>query len=430
MDSGSGIGIKEDNLDRNVSPGEDFYRFACGGWLEANPLPDDFSCYGTFDELAEQNRCRLKEIIDDIITQDNAPGSDAARIADLYAMVMDTERRDAEGMIPLKPYMERIAAIDDMEKLLDAMVELDPYGVTGYFDVSIGPDLKESKSNIVGMSQGGLTLGDKEYYTDRDRQTATIRRAFKRHIVRMLMIAGYNRKEANFRMRTIWRLEKRLAKVSRSNTRLRNPAANYHRMSIGQLYERLPGINWDCFFGKLGLYEVDFVDVAQPEAIAEAIKLLNEEPIEDQKILMEWQLIDSNGTYLGKEADEADFDFYGRILSGQKSQKPMWKRAISTVNGTLGDALGRLYAERYFSSEAKERIIVMFSSLKRALARRIEVQDWMSDKSKALALEKLEAFKFKIGYPDKWRDYSKMEIDSSKSLVENNASINRFFWND
>ncbi|HPB04173.1 MAG TPA: M13 family metallopeptidase N-terminal domain-containing protein, partial [Bacteroidaceae bacterium] len=200
MDSGSGIGIKEDNLDRNVSPGEDFYRFACGGWLEANPLPDDFSCYGTFDELAEQNRCRLKEIIDDIITQDNAPGSDAARIADLYAMVMDTERRDAEGMMPLKPYMERIAAIDDREKLLDAMVELDPYGVTGYFDVSIGPDLKESKSNIVGMSQGGLTLGDKEYYTDRDRQTATIRRAFKRHIVRMLMIAGYNRKEANSRM--------------------------------------------------------------------------------------------------------------------------------------------------------------------------------------------------------------------------------------
>jgi putative endopeptidase len=275
-----------------------------------------------------------------------------------------------------------------------------------------------------------LTLGDKEYYTDRDRQTATIRRAFKRHIVRMLMIAGYNRKEANSRMRTIWRLEKRLAKASRSNTRLRNPAANYHRMSIEQLYEHLPGINWDCFFGKLGLYEVDFVDVAQPEAIAEAIKLLNEEPIEDQKILMEWQLIDSNGTYLGKEADEADFDFYGRILSGQKSQKPMWKRAISTVNGTLGDALGRLYAERYFSSEAKERIIVMFSSLKRALARRIEVQDWMSDKSKALALEKLEAFKFKIGYPDRWRDYSKMEIDSSKSLVENNASINRFFWND
>jgi putative endopeptidase len=430
MDSGSGIGIKEDNLDRNVSPGEDFYRFACGGWLEANPLPDDFSCYGTFDELAEQNRCRLKEIIDDIITQDNAPGSDAARIADLYAMVMDTERRDAEGMMPLKSYMERIAAIDDGEKLLDAMVELDPYGVTGYFDVSIGPDLKESKSNIVGMSQGGLTLGDKEYYTDRDRQTATIRRAFKRHIVRMLMIAGYNRKEANSRMRTIWRLEKRLAKASRSNTRLRNPAANYHRMSIEQLYEHLPGINWDCFFGKLGLYEVDFVDVAQPEAIAEAIKLLNEEPIEDQKILMEWQLIDSNGTYLGKEADEADFDFYGRILSGQKSQKPMWKRAISTVNGTLGDALGRLYAERYFSSEAKERIIVMFSSLKRALARRIEVQDWMSDKSKALALEKLEAFKFKIGYPDRWRDYSKMEIDSSKSLVENNASINRFFWND
>ena len=423
-------GIKEAYLDRSVSPGQDFYRFSCGGWLDANPLPDDFSSYGTYDELAEQNRRQLKELIDGIIAADNAPGSDAARIAGLYNLVMDTGRRNAEGLSPMRPYMARIAAIGSREELVDAMIELDPYGVTGYFDVGIGPDLKDSKSNIVGLSQGGLTLGDKEYYTDRDSQTQNIRKAFKKHVVRMLMLAGYSRMEARQRMRTIWRIEKRLAKASRNNTQLRDPADNYHKMSIDRLFEQLPGLDWNRFFGKLGLDGVDYVDVGQPEAIMEAIRVLNEEPLEDQKILMEWQMLDSNGTRIGQEADDADFDFYGRTMSGQKEPKPMWKRATSAVNGTLGDALGRLYVERYFPAEAKERMILMFRNLKGALARRIEAQDWMSEESRRLALDKLEAFKFKIGFPDKWRDYSRMTVDPSESLFENSASISRFFWND
>ena len=180
-------GIKEKNLDRSVSPGQDFYRFSCGGWLNANPLPDDFSSYGTYDELVELNRRQLKDLIDGITARNNTPGSDAARIATLYSLVMDTERRDREGLTPIKPYLERIRAINNREELLNVMLELDPYGVTGYFDIGIGPDLKESRNNIVGLSQGGLTLGDKEYYTDRDRQTQNIRKAFKKHVVLMLM---------------------------------------------------------------------------------------------------------------------------------------------------------------------------------------------------------------------------------------------------
>ncbi len=425
-----GAGIKEENLDRSVSPGQDFYRFSCGGWLDANPMPDDFSSYGTYDELAELNRQQLKDLIDGITAQDNAPGSDAARIAALYNLVMETERRDREGLAPIKPYMERINAVSDREELLNLMLELDPYGVTGYFDVGIGPDLKDSKNNIVGLSQGGLTLGDKEYYTDRDRQTQNIRKAFKKHVVRMLMLTGYGRWEARRRMRIIWRIEKRLAKASRNNVQLRDPASNYNKMSVAELYEQLPGFEWNGFFSKLGLGGVEWVDVGQPEAILEAIHVLNDEPLEDQKVLMEWQMLDSNGTRIGKAFDDADFDFYGRTLSGQKEPKPMWKRATSAVNGTLGDALGRLYVEKYFPVGAKERMIEMFHNLKRALARRIEAQDWLSDESRRLALEKLDAFKFKIGFPDKWRDYSKMEIDPAKSLFENSASISRYFWND
>ena len=427
---GTSAGIKEENLDRSVSPGQDFYRFSCGGWLRSNPLPDDYPSFGTYDELVEMNRRRLKDLIDGITAQENTPGSDAARIADLYSLVMDTDRRNADGLAPIRPYMQRIKAIRSLEELIDAMVELDSYGVTGYFDVGIGPDLKDSSNNIVGLSQGGLTLGDKEYYTDRDRQTQNIRRAFRKHVIRMLMLAGYDRREARSRMKTIWRIEKRLAKASRNNVQLRDPADNYHKMSIDQLYDQLPGLDWNVFFGKLGLEGVDWVDVGQPEAISEAIRVLNEEPLEDQKILMEWQMLDSNGTRIGQEADDADFDFYGRTLSGQKEPKPMWKRATAAVSGTLGDALGRLYVERYFPAEAKERMILMFHNLKNALARRIGAQDWLSAESKRLALDKLESFKFKIGYPDKWRDYSKMEIDPAKPLFENSAAISRFFWND
>ena len=427
---GTQAGIREDYLDRSVSPGQDFYRFSCGGWLDANPLPDDYPSYGTYEELAEHNRQQLKDLIDGIIAQDNPAGSDAARIADLYNLVMDVDRRNADGLAPIRPYMERIKAISSRQELLDAMIELDPYGVTGYFDVGIGPDLKDSKNNIVGLSQGGLTLGDKEYYTDRDRQTQNIRKAFKKHIVRMLMIAGYGRWEARSRMRCIWRIEKRLARASRNNVQLRDPATNYHKMSIDRLYEQLPGLDWREFFSKLGLNGVELVDVGQPEAIQEAIRVFNEEPLEDQKILMEWQMLDSNGTRIGKEADDADFDFYGRTLSGQKEPKPMWKRATSAVSGTLGDALGKLYVEKYFPAQAKERMIDMFQNLKRALARRIEAQEWMSSDTRSLALDKLDAFKFKIGYPDKWRDYSRMVIDPSKTLFENSASISRFFWND
>ena len=423
-------GIKEQNLDRTVWPGQDFYRFSCGGWLDANPLPDDFSSYGTYDELAELNRRQLKDLIDGVTAQDNTPGSDAARIAYLYGLVMDTDRRDREQFGPLAPYRERISAIKSRVELLDMMIELDAYGVTGYFDVGIGPDLKDSGSNIVGMSQGGLTLGDKEYYTDRDQQTRNIRKAFKKHVVRMLMLAGYDRTQANSRMRTIWRIENRLAKASKNNVQLRDPASNYHKMSLEELYEQLPGLDWNLFFERLGMKGVEWVDVGQPEAILEAIRVLNEEPLEDQKILMEWQLIDSNGTRLGRKADAADFDFYGRTLSGQKEPKPMWKRATSVVSGTLGDAVGRLYVERYFPAGAKERMIDMFRNLKAALGRRIDAQDWMSSESKALAHDKLNAFSFKIGYPDKWKDYSRMVIDPSMSLVENAASISRFFWND
>lgn len=426
----AGIGIREENLDRSVKPGEDFWQFSCGGWLKANPLTAQYSSYGTYDELAEKNRLQIKELIDGITAGEHAPGSDAARICDLYGLVMDTDRRDREGVSPLDGARAMIAGISSREQLLDAMIDLDPHGVTGYFDVGIGPDMKNSRMNIVGLCQGGLTLGDKEYYVDRDVRTRDIRAAFKNHVVRMLMLAGYDQREARRRMRVIWRIEMRLARASKNNVQLRDPESNYHKMRYDRLKKRFPGLDWDRFFERLGLGGVDFVDVGQPEAILEAIRVFGEESLEDQKVLMEWQLIDSNGARLGSDMDNADFDFYGRTMSGQQEQKPMWKRATATVNGTLGDAIGRLYVEKYFPLEAKRRMEELVGHLQQSLSRRIDAQDWMSQKTKAYAQRKLRAFKFKIGYPDKWKDYSGMHIDPTKSLYENNVEISRFFWED
>lgn len=426
----AGAGIKENNLDRTVKPGSDFYRYSCGGWLKANPLTAEYSSYGTYDELAEKSRKQLKDLIDGII-QENAPlGTDKARIAGLYNLVMDTDRRNREGLAPLRPVLERISRISSREELMPAMVELDPYGVTGYFDVGIGPDMADSNTNIVGLCQGGLTLGDREYYMDRDKRTQEIRAAFKKHVVRMLMLTGYSEREARARMRVIWRIEKRLARASRTNVQLRDPQANYNRMTYQELKRDYQGFDWDTFFHLLGLDGVDCVDVGQPQAIKEAINVLNQESLQDQKILMEWQVIDSNGARLGADMDAADFDFYGRTLSGQKEPKPMWKRATAAVSGTLGDALGRLYVEKYFPIAAKQRMIDMFQRLQRSLGQRIDAQEWMSETTRKLAHDKLNAFKFKIAYPDKWRDYSGMNIDPQKSLFENNVEISRFFWSD
>lgn len=423
-------GIREENLDRSVSAGTDFWQFSCGGWLKANPLTAQYSSYGTYDELAEKNRSRIKDIIDGIIAGEHAPGSDAARISGLYSLVMDTERRDREGISPLDEARHRIAAIGSRQELLDAMIDLDPHGVTGYLDIGIGPDMRNSRMNIVGLCQGGLTLGDREYYVDRDSHTREIRAAFKKHVVRMLMLAGYDEKEARRRMRIIWRIELRLARASSSNVQLRDPESNYHKMAYSRLLRNFPGLDWQRFFERLGLGGVDYVDVGQPKAIGAAIRVFNEESVEDQKVLMEWQLIDSNGARLDSRMDEADFDFYGRTMSGQQEQKPMWKRATATVSGTLGDAIGRIYVERYFPKEAKTRMETLVRNLQKALERRIDAQDWMSPGTKSYAKRKLRAFKFKIGYPDRWKDYSGMNIDPGKSLFENNVEISRFFWED
>ena len=426
-----GIGIKMENLDTSVKPGDDFFQFADGGWNAAHPLTDEYARFGSFDQLAEDNRKQLKSLIDDIVAADNPKGSNAQKIADLYKLVLDTARRDQDGLEPLKPWIEKIEAVKERMQIFPLMVEMDLNGLVGnYFGVGIGADMMDSKNNLVSIGQGGLSLGEKEYYLDTDDATTAIREAFKKHIVRMFTLCGFDEQTAQKKMEDVMMIETRIAVKSYSAVQQRDPAANYHKMSFEQLKKDFKGIDWQLLFDSMGIGDCDFVDVGQPEPIHEVEAILADVPVSAHQSYIEWQLIDHAASRLTTELDKANFDFYGKVMSGRQEQQPWWKRATSTVSSTLGEAIGQIYVEKYFPAESKERMTTLVRNLQIALGERIDAQDWMSDSTKALAHEKLDAFYVKIGYPDKWRDYSKLEIDPSKSLFENNMAISRFFLQD
>ena len=360
-------GIRLENLDKSAKPGDNFYQFANGGWMKNNPITPEYSRYGSFDKLAEDTREQLKGLIDSIAAADNEFGTNAQKIADLYNMVLDTARRNKEGLEPIKPLIAKIEAIEKRSDIFRSMTEMDFYGVGGLFGMGIGADMMDSKMNIVSIGQGGLSLGEREYYLDNDEATVKIREAFKKHIVRMFQLVGYSEAESQKKMESVMLIETRLAEKSYSNIQLRDPAANYHKMTYAQLKKDFKGIDWDFMFTTLGMEGVEEVDVNQPEPIHEVEAILAEVPVEDLKNLMLWQLIDANASSLTTELDEANFDFYGRVMSGQQEQKPLWKRATSTVNGWMGEAIGQLYVAKYFPPAAKERMEKLVANLQVAL---------------------------------------------------------------
>ena len=425
------MGIKLENLDQTAKAGDDFFQFACGGWMKNNPLTDEYARFGSFDMLAENNREQLKGLIDEIVTTEHEHGTNAQKIADLYNLVMDTVRRNQEGIAPIKPYIDKVEAIGSIDQVFPTMVALEYDGMAnGYFGVGIGADMMNSKMNIVGVGQGGISLGEKEYYMDTDEATTAIREAYKKHIVRMFKLYGFDEETAQKKMQGVMNIETRIADKSYNGVQQRDPVANYHKMSYSQFLEDYKGIDWNLYFSTMGMNGIEEIDVNQPEPIHEVERILAEVPVEDHKAYMEWQIIDGSASQLSQEFDQANFDFYGTVMSGKKEQQPMWKRATSTVSGILGEAIGQLYTEKYFPAASKARMEELVHNLQVALGQRIDGQDWMSDSTKARAHEKLDAFYVKIGYPDKWRDYSKMEIDPSKSFVDNMIEVSHYMLAD
>lgn len=404
-------GIDLTNLDTTAVQGADFYQYACGGWMKKHPLTNEYSRFGSFDMLAENNREQLKGLIVEIASGQNAQGTIGQKIGDIYKLAMDSVKLNADGVTPIQADLEKIASVKDKSEIVPLMAELAHSGVFPYFSFYVGADIMDSKSNLFQLYQGGISLGEKEYYLDNDDVTVNIRNKYKEHIVKMFQLAGFDEAAAKKKMEAVMDIETRIAKASFSAVEQRNPAANYHKMSLDELKKEIPGIDWDAFLNGIGVKGVTELSVSQVDPIKEVEKIINSLPVENQIAYMQWSLIDRAAGYLSDDLVAQNFDFYGKTLSGKQTNQPRWKRAVSTVNGVLGEAVGQMYVEKYFPAAAKERMVQLVKNLQTALGERIRNLEWMGDSTKIKAIEKLNSFYVKVGYPDKWRDYTGLNIE-------------------
>ena len=410
-------GIDLANLDSTYLPGTDFYMFATGGWQKAHPLTDEYSRYGSFDVLQENNNKQLRELIVGVAAQQNEKGSVAQKIADLYNSAMDSVALNEHGLDEMEAFLAcdgyQTSAQITQDWLKQVWPKMLRQGVDGLMGFYIGADEKDSKNNILSIVQGGLTLGQKDYYLDQDPETAKIREAYVAYIRQLVSHVGFGETDAARISDDVMRIETRLAQASKSMTELRDPEANYHKMSYDQLKKDFAGIDWDVYLHIFGISGLKDVIVGQPEAIHEVEKILAEETPEALQNVYLWHAIDMAAGYVDDESRNLSFAFWGTALSGKTQDRPRWKRAVSSVEGCLGEALGQLYVAKYFPPAAKERMEKLVANLQQALGERIDVQDWMSDETKKVAHEKLDAFYVKVGYPDKWTDYSTLQIGNS-----------------
>ncbi|MDY3287922.1 MAG: M13 family metallopeptidase [Bacteroidaceae bacterium] len=410
-------GVDLANLDSTYLPGTDFYMFATGGWQKAHPLTDEYSRYGSFDVLQENNNKQLRELIEGVAAQQNEKGSVAQKIADLYNSAMDSVALNEHGLDEMAAFLAcdgyQTSAQITQDWLKQVWPKMLRQGVDGLMGFYIGADEKDSKNNILSIVQGGLTLGQKDYYLDQDPETAKIREAYVAYIRQLVSHVGFGETDAARISDDVMRIETRLAQASKSMTELRDPEANYHKMSYDQLKKDFAGIDWDAYLHIFGISDLKDVIVGQPEAIHEVEKILAEETPEALQNVYLWHAIDMAAGYVDDESRNLSFAFWGTALSGKTQDRPRWKRAVSSVEGCLGEALGQIYVAKYFPPAAKERMEKLVANLQQALGERIDAQDWMSDETKKVAHEKLDAFYVKVGYPDKWTDYSTLQIGNS-----------------
>lgn len=426
-------GIDLTNLNQSVSPADDFFEFACGGWMKKHPLPAAYSRYGSFDQLAENNDKRINSILNDLKSKEYAPGTTEKKLSDLYKLAIDSVRRNQLGVEPAMPIIRKMEAAKTVEELFAIQLELAPIGDNEFFATYIGADEKNAGWNVLNVMQGGITLGQKEYYLDSDSATTSIRDAYKKHIVRMFKLFGFSEQEAQLKMQNVMKLETELARLSKSVTELRDPQANYHKMALADFKAKYPHIRIVEIMNATGVKteHIQQLVVGQPEFLAGADKLIGALTPAEYRDYMEWGQIMTAANYLSDEVVAAQFDFFGKTMTGRKENHPLWKRATAQVENMMGQALGKIYVDKYFPASSKERMKTLVHNLQLSLAERIKAQSWMSEATKQNALEKLNAFYVKIGYPDKWIDMAELDIDPAKSYYENVIECNRFWtkWN-
>jgi putative endopeptidase len=408
--SGLTAGIDPANLDTTALPGTDFYQYACGGWMKNHPLTGEYARYGSFDQLGENNIVQVHDLIEEIAAGQHSNGLNAQKIADFYRTAMDSVKLNAEGAKPLKDFLDKMSVLRNPQDVPPVVATLMRMGFSPYFSLYVAPDEMNSKANLVILYQGGLGIGQRDYYLDNDVRTVGIRDAYRKYIVNLFKLTGYNDAYAQKAMEAVMSIEMRLAKASRSREELRDPHANYNKKTLSDWEKTLPAFNWADYLKVAGLGNLKELNIGQPDFVKEVMNVINTVPLNDQLAYLQWNVINSAANYLSDDFVTESFNFYKRAMSGTTEMKPRWKRSVETVESALGEAVGQLYVEKYFPAASKERMITLVKNLQTALGERIKNLAWMSDATKEKALAKLAAFHVKIGYPDKWKDYSAMNI--------------------
>ena len=419
------MAINKQNLDLTTQPGQDFYQYANGGWMANNPLPDEFSRYGSFDKLAEDNQKMVKALIEEAAAAQPEKGTISHKVGLFFSEGMNTEKINALGIEPLGEIMNEIDKTRSREDLSNLITNLHKNNFSVLFYLYGAPDKKNSDMVIANIYQGGLGLTDVDYYTAKDAKSEEIRQKYREYISNMLILAGDNQETAEEKARIIFSIEHRLAGASMTRLERRNPHLTYNKMLISELDSSTPAMNWEGYFQTIGLEDLSELNVAQPGFFKEADKMLSEIPVEDWKIYLKWHILNNAASYLSSDFVNENFNFYGKYLSGKKSIQPRWKRVLRVEDYALGEAIGQMFVEKHFPPEAKERMLELVGNLKLALGMRIDQLDWMGEETKKAAHEKLETMNVKIGYPDKWRNYDALEIKDD-SYFENLMRASKF----
>jgi len=419
--------VSVENMDQSVKPGDDFNQYANGGWIKNNPVPDDKTQYGSFSILYDNNQIKLQELVLEAAEAESAKGSIAQKIGDFYNSGMDTLTIEELGMQPIVENLKQIDAIKSNSELLPYIAKMQTKGSNSLFYFFGSQDDKNSAMVIANFYQSGLGLPDRDYYLSDDPRSTEMCTAYVAHIQRMFELAAYKPDDAASQAKKIMALETRLAEASFTRLENRDPFNTYNKMSVAELQELAPEVDWKAYFTTLGLPELADINVRQKSFIQETAKMLQEVSLADWKSYFKWNVINSAAGYLSSDFETANFEFYGTMLSGQKVQRPRWKRVLGNTSGSMGEAIGKLYVEKYFPPEAKERMLKLVSNLRLSLGHRIDDLDWMTEETKVLAHEKLDAINVKVGYPNKWTDYTDLQIEEGKYYQNiKNASIFSF----
>ena len=415
--------IDLNNFDLSVAPNADFYQYATGGWQKNNPLKPEFSRYGSFDVLRENNEKRINELFQAMAKTEAVKGSVEQKISDLYKMGLDSARLNAEGAAPLASDLKMVEGLTDRAQLPDLLARIHMALGNPFFGIGVMADLMDSNVNTLYVGQSGISMGDRDYYVAPE--NAKIKEAYKAYLVKLFTLCGYEAEAAATAAADALEIEDSLAEVFFSNVEQRDIPAQYNPMTREEFARTYDALDWDVYFKGMGLEQVDRLIVEQKRVMARVNEMLKTLPLEKIRHYLAAQIINGGASSLSDDFQTASFEFFGRTMSGQQEQKPRWKRAMSVPNGLLGEAVGEMYVAKYFPEKDKQRMTQLVKNLQTSLSQHIAALDWMSDATKAKAQEKLAAFTVKIGYPDKWKDYSTLEIDPAKSYYENlrDASI-------